>query len=362
MYYYRIAILTLRSKYRLASFEAFACKKGDADITLEATGEAPQPGKDQVSGSIVHRAQPDGWYFHSTETDQTGLFVSSDYTRLRIKGAKGKIIFGKDEWFVRIALECWLARHGYVSLHAAAVEIGDRALAFTGPSGMGKSTRADMMIRSMEAKLINGDRPLIDVKGQRLYGVPWDGKEQCFRNVCHPLQAICEVRRSGSVYVREMSFQQRRKLLMRQCFMPMWDSETVTFQMANIMHMAASFPIVRVFCGPEANDVRALYDALQQKEYLTAEPEIRAKSGFVLKNTRNGYILMPADNSAEQSADAVRVNEVAALVWEKLQNPVSREDLLSAILDEFNVKKEVASADLDTLLETLRSYDMIDND
>ena len=41
---------------------------------------------------------------------------------------------------------------------------------------------------------------------------------------------------------------------------------------------------------------------------------------------------------------------------------MSREDLLNAILDEFDVEKAVASADLDTLLKTLLGYGVIEND
>ena len=71
---------------------------------------------------IVHRKLADGWFFHSRATEQEGLFVSSDYTRLKILGVKNHLISGIMEWFVRIAVECMLARRGYVSLHAAAVE------------------------------------------------------------------------------------------------------------------------------------------------------------------------------------------------------------------------------------------------
>ena len=362
MFYYRIAILTLESEYRLQSFDAFVCKKSKADVTLKATDEIPLPGKDQVSGSIVHRAQLDGWFFHPESTDQIGLFVNSDCTRLRMKGCENEILSGKHEWFVRIALECWLARHGYVSLHAAAVEINDQAVAFTGPSGLGKSTRADMMIRSLGARLINGDRPLICVKDQSVYGVPWDGKEQCFRNVHYPLQNICEVRRSASVYVRRMNFQQRRKLLLRQCFMPMWDTETVMFQMANISKIAVSFPIVRIFCGPEGKDVQALYDILQKQAFLKEEPEIKATGKFILRNEENKNLLAPRENNKGAFSGVLLLNEVSALVWEKLQNPLSKEDLLTAILDEFDVDNSVASDDLDILLEILYNYGAINNE
>ena len=362
MFFYRIAKLILQSQFEIQSFGNFACKEEQAGVVLESTDVPPQPGQDIVSGSIVHRAQPDGWFFHSATSDQAGLFVSSDYTRLLIKGLDGSVISGMNEWFVRIALECWLARNGYVSLHSAAVAVNSMALAFTAPSGVGKSTRAKKMIESMGAELINGDRPLISVEDQELYGVPWDGKEQCFRNEHFPLWFICEVRRSSSVYIRNLSFKQRRKLLIRQCFMPMWDMENATIQMANITRMAKEFPIIRIFCGPEEKDVLALYGALQKQNYLREESDMKAKSGFILRHVVDEYILMPTGDNIGKFNGTVLLNEVSAMVWEKLQTPMTKEDLLQAILDEYEVDKATASADLDKLLITLRNYGVIEDD
>ena len=363
MYYYRIAELTLQSCFRLKSFGRFACEPGDPDMTLEGTEEQPPRGPDLISGMVAHRSLPEGgWYFHPPETDVKGLYVSGDYTRLRMLGETDDLVEGTSEWYVRIALECLLARRGYVSLHSAAVEVREEAYAFSGPSGIGKSTRARAFTETLGAKLINGDRPLIRVRDPELYGVPWDGKEQCFRNVRYPLKAICEVRRSGQVYVREMSFMQRRKLLMRQCFLPMWDTETAAVQMANIARLAAGANIVRVFSGPSREDVRTLYSVLQKGDYLKEEPDMKAKPGFVLRNVVDEYILMPTGDNIGKFNGTILLNEVSALVWEKLQNPVSRDDLLKAILDEFEVEKAVASADLDALLETLKGYGVIEDD
>jgi len=218
------------------------------------------------------------------------------------------------------------------------------------------------MKEALGAELISGDRPLIDVRNLDLYGVPWDGKEQCFRNIHYPIGAICEVRRSDSVYVRDMSYAQRRKLLMQQCFMPMWDTDTAAIQMYNISRLAASSTVVRVFCGPTEEDARALYDALQKHQYYREEPDMKAKPGFVLRHVVDEYILMPTGDNIGKFNGTVLLNEVSAFIWEKLQNPISREDLLKAILDEFEVEKAVAAADLDALLETLRGYGIIEDD
>ena len=362
MYYYKIAGLVLQSESALQSYSQFACDPAEATVTLIRTDEVPPPGPEIASRMVIHRKIPGGWLFHPMESDRVGIITSNDYKELKSLSSEGTVIQGVSEWYIRIALECALARMGCVSLHAAAVEVNGEAYAFTGPSGIGKSTRAGAWKEALGAELINGDRPLIDVRKLELYGVPWDGKEMCFRNVHYPLKAVCEVRRSDSVYIRNMSFAQRRKLLMRQCFMPMWDSETAAIQMANIARLAAQGEMVRTFSGPTTEDVRVLYSALQEHQYLKEEPDMKAKPGFILRNVVDEYILMPTGDNIGQFNGTVLLNEVSAFVWEKLQNPVSKEDLLKAILDEFEVQRSVASADLDVLLETLRGYGVIEDD
>lgn len=364
MYYYRIAEITLQSEYKLECFANFACEPTEADMVLEGTDEIAPSGNDLCSGTIVHRKLDNGWYFYPRMYEQTGLFISRDYSRLKIRGIEENgIIRGTAEWFVRIAIECMLARRGYVSLHSASVEVNGEAYAFTAPSGTGKSTRAQAWIDALNAKLINGDRPLIDVRNMELYGVPWDGKEQCFRNVHYPLKAICEVRRHEPlVYVRKMNLAQRRKILMQQSFIPMWDTETAAIQIANINKLAAKANLVRIFCGPTTEDAMALYSVIQQQEYLEEEKDMKANPGFILRNVVDEYILMPTGDNIGKFNGTVLLNEVSALVWEKLQNPISREDLLKAILDEFEVEKAVAAADLDALLAKLKEYGVISED
>ena len=362
MYFYKIAGLIIESALTLSSFGEFACEAGNADVRIKETEELPSPGRDMVSGAIVHRKLADGWFFHSRHTEREGLFVSDDYSQLRMLGIKGPSVCGTMEWYIRIAIECMLIRRGFISLHAAAVEVEGEAYAFTGPSGMGKSTRASAWESALGARLINGDRPLIDVRSNRIYGVPWDGKEQCFRNIHYPLKAICEVRRSDSVYVREMDYSQRRKLLLRQCFIPMWDNETAVILLMNISKAAAGTDMVRVFCGPEEEDARALYSTLKNQVYLKEEKDMKAKQGFILRNVVDEHILMPTGDNIAKFNGTVLLNEVSAFVWEKLQNPVSKDDLLRAVLDEFEVEKAVASADLDALLATLREYGIIEDE
>ena len=106
----------------------------------------------------------------------------------------------------------------------------------------------------------------------------------------------------------------------------------------------------------------ALYSVIQKQEYLEEEKDMKANPGFILRNVVDEYILMPTGDNIGKFNGTVLLNEVSALVWEKLQNPISREDLLKAILDEFEVEKAVAAADLDALLAKLKEYGVISED
>ena len=132
--------------------------------------------------------------------------------------------------------------------------------------------------------------------------------------------------------------------------------------MANIARLAAGAEIVRAFSGPSGDDVLALLEALRQHRILKEDKDMKAKSGFVLRNVAGEHILMPTGDNIGVFKGTILMNDVSATIWEKLSNPVSRDDLLRAILDEYDVEESAAAADLDALLEKLREYDVIEED
>ncbi len=359
---YRIGEMTLNSEVSLPSFSAFACEPAEADVTLTLGGALPTEGDARDIGGLTVTRLPEAWLLQPPEKKDIGLIVSEDYTRLRLAGPAALAQDSRAEWLVRVALECLLIRRGYVSLHAAAVSLDGDAYAFTAPSGTGKSTRAAAWQAAFGAGLISGDRPLIRVDTLTLYGVPWDGKEQCFRNVQFPLRAICEVRRSKAVHARAMSFEKRRRLLLQQSFLPMWDPETSAVHMMNLTRLARSALIVRMYGGPQPGDAAAMRRSLDQREWETEVPDMKARSGFALRNVVGENILMPTGDNIGQYHGTLVMNEVAAFVWKKLQSPISEEELLTAIQDEYAVDQAVAARDLSRLLEKLKSYGLIEED
>ena len=260
-------------------------------------------------------------------------------------------------FLLRTAFECRFCYEGIVSLHAACVEKDGFAVAFTGHSGLGKSTRAKAWVDGLGAQWISGDRPAVRLEkvGSTACGVPWDGKEQIFRDVEVPLKCIMEVRRSPANYVRRLSEDQARQLIMQQSFVPMWDTDAAVMAMANVRQLVRKTPVYRVFCGPTEEDARAIYDILlNHPENIREEAkDMKIKDGFVLRNVVDEFIIMPTGDNIARFEGAVVLNEVSAFIFKQLQNPVSRDDLLAAVLNEYEVDEATAAADLDALLVKL---------
>lgn len=267
-------------------------------------------------------------------------------------------------FLLRTAFECRFCYEGIVSLHAACVELDGFAVAFTGKSGLGKSTRAQAWIEGLGAQFISGDRPAVRLEktGATACGVPWDGKEQIFRDVERPLKCILEVRRSPANYIRRLSEEQARRVISQQSFIPMWDTDAAVMALANVRSLIRKTPVYRVFCGPGPEDARVIYDILVNHPQQIREEakEMKIKEGFVLRNVVDEFIVMPTGENIAKFEGAVVLNEVSAFIFKQLENPVSREDLLAAVLGEFEVDEATAAADLDALLSQFREMNLLE--
>ena len=368
---YRLPGIQLETDVPLYAFSGFECKE-ICDLPLvrmEVKQEPFVPGK--VLFRAVHSAMhvlklEDGWLYVPANTGDCALHVSWDYRKLTAYLSVG----WRQQVFllplVRTALECASAAHGVVSLHSACVTLDGKAVCFTASSGTGKSTRAMSWRSGLGAEIISGDRPSLrlEADGITVCGVPWDGKEQIFQNTQAPLLAICSIRRGDFTRVRKLSPVQARRVLMQQCFIPMWDTDTAAQVMGLISALCRRAEIYRVICGPGEEDARRLAEILYHRRdrIMEVEQDMKIKKGFVLRNTDGEYVVMPTGQNISKFDGAIILNEVAAFIWEKMKDSVSREELLEYVLAEFDAERGQVQRDLDALIEKLRGYGVIEDE
>lgn len=321
---------------------------------------------------IQVQVMPDGWRFDSSNKNApVTVTASKDYARLEYFLPPCDDVEMQREKFaslLRVAFECRMAYHDTISLHASCFEINRQAVAFSAPSGTGKSTRAATWVSGFGAIPISDDRPAIRLDGTKASacGVPWDGKGRVHRQVEVPLFAICEIRRSPFTRIRRLSKEQARQILMNQCFIPSWDHGATVAIMGIVSRLIDRTNIYRLFCGPDEDGAKSSRDILfhfdNKSDIKEAASDMKIKSGFILRNIVGEKIVMPVGENINKFEGALVLNEVSAFIWEKLQQPIAREDLLDLILAEYDVERDSASRDLDAFLKRLDDYQILEEE
>ena len=96
--------------------------------------------------------------------------------------------------FIMIAFVYSSALHGAATIHASSVAIEGAGCAFIGHSGIGKSTHSRLWLRHIDGtRLLNDDQPVVRILADgttRIYGSPWSGKTDCYRNEGANLRAL----------------------------------------------------------------------------------------------------------------------------------------------------------------------------
>ena len=102
-----------------------------------------------------------------------------------------------------------LMRHDRMVFHGAAFLWGEKAYIFSAPSGTGKTTQLRMWNTLFGADILNGDKPILELTGDRrvfVHPSPWKGKEGLGRDdVTALLGGIILLRQDQTNTIERMS-------------------------------------------------------------------------------------------------------------------------------------------------------------
>lgn len=87
---------------------------------------------------------------------------------------------------------------------------------------------------------------------------------------------------------------------------------------------------------------------------------MKIKEGFLLRQVGDNHIVVPVGTQMVDFRCIITLNETGAFIWKQLQNPCTKEDIVSALLAEYDVSAELAAADVDVYLTALREKDLLD--
>ncbi|WP_347029003.1 PqqD family protein [Intestinibacter bartlettii] len=86
---------------------------------------------------------------------------------------------------------------------------------------------------------------------------------------------------------------------------------------------------------------------------------MKIKKKFLLREVMGENILVPVGDSDTTFNGIASLNDMGVFIWQNIESAKDEEDLLQRILDEYEVDKDVAKADLDEFLGKLKAVDII---
>ncbi|MBQ7335210.1 MAG: PqqD family protein [Clostridia bacterium] len=76
---------------------------------------------------------------------------------------------------------------------------------------------------------------------------------------------------------------------------------------------------------------------------------------FTIQKVGNVYVAVPVGETSRQFLGMVRLNETGAFLWKRMaEGECTEEDLVNALLSEYDVTREVAARDVHKVVELLQ--------
>ena len=84
------------------------------------------------------------------------------------------------------------------------------------------------------------------------------------------------------------------------------------------------------------------------------------KKGYTLRGFLEEYLVIPIGLSEDIDTKVGILNSTGEVIWKTLQEEVTFKELLTAVVDEFEVTEKEASEDIREFLEQLKKYNFLE--
>lgn len=207
-------------------------------------------------------------YRGSVEKDLGGAYMclhrQGDHTRVFLKEASFRGEIAAKAVLHALELEQQLAVRDGVILHAAWIRRQGRAILFTAPSGVGKSTQADLWCRLRFAELINGDRAAVFADGT-VRGVPFAGSSGVCKNETMPLEAIVCLSQAPKTTIAPLKGFRAFRSLWEGCSVASLEREEAQRCIETVTQLLERVPVYHLACTPDESAVLALEQLLEKE-------------------------------------------------------------------------------------------------
>ena len=147
----------------------------------------------------------------------------------------------------------YLLKQGILHLHSSFVLYKDKALVFTGPSGIGKTTQAELWRDFQGALIVNGDACLLRrmEDGWHAFGTPVHGSSPYCENREAPLSALVVLKQGSENRLERLDAFSALSECLPEFYRPRMDPETEDTFWKAADSLFREIPVYKLTCRPD---------------------------------------------------------------------------------------------------------------
>ncbi len=88
---------------------------------------------------------------------------------------------------------------------------------------------------------------------------------------------------------------------------------------------------------------------------------MKIKDGFVLKAIADSYMVVPLGSYVKEFSSIIKLNESGAFLWSQLETEKSENELIDAMLSEYDIDENTAKIALTAFITKLRDNELLEN-
>ena len=157
-----------------------------------------------------------------------------------------------------------LLLHRRIVLHSASVRTKHGVILFAAPSGVGKSTQAQLWKQCRQADILNGDKNAVGMQNgtAMAYGLPFCGTSGICTPYQLPLRAIVLLEQASENLAHRQIGARAALAVLRNCMGHRVVQEASQAMLEQVTELLETVPVYHLACTPDVRAVQALEHAL----------------------------------------------------------------------------------------------------
>lgn len=144
-----------------------------------------------------------------------------------------------------------------IQLHSSLISYQSNGILFLGPSGIGKTTQAELWSKYRDALIINGDIVFVQETPDTFlgWGTPWHGSSPYCENTSVPVAAMVVLKQAPKNSIRELTGFEKVTEVSNSVFYPQWVEGGMELCLETLDHLLTKIPVYELSCRPDEGAV-----------------------------------------------------------------------------------------------------------